>query len=441
MEAVEQPAEKIAGELPSGSRVAIVAFESENGNLSDFIMEEITSALFDRGLEVANRQNLEYVYKELNFQMSGDVSDETAQSIGKFLAAELVITGQLIPVGGSYRYRTSAIHVEKATRDSVTRLTVSRDRETRRMVTALAKQSTAVRTAKYGVSEQTVPKTAGTFLDRGILFASRGDYEMAIADFTEALELNPDLSAAYVLRGRALYASASTVTSVGENFSGVGIISNEGQATAEQARVYEQAIEDFTQALRLDPNNVNIYGERGVTYAQKGDSDRAITDYNQAIRLNPNLAEAYISRGIAYAQKGDNDRAIADYNQAIRLNSNIAEAYNNCGIAYAEKGDSDRAIADYNQAIRLDRNNAPAYVNRGIAYYLKKNYNRAIADYDQAIRLNPNSAWAYGNRGSAYYKKGDINRAIADFDAALRLDPNDSFARDWREYIRQQHGR
>jgi len=66
MDAIEQTAEKITGDLPAGSRrVAIVAFESANDNLSDYIMEELTGALFDRKIEVADRQNLEFVYKEL----------------------------------------------------------------------------------------------------------------------------------------------------------------------------------------------------------------------------------------------------------------------------------------------------------------------------------------------------------------------------------------
>jgi tetratricopeptide (TPR) repeat protein len=250
LEAIEQSAEKIADELPKGSRVAIVAFESENENLSDFIMEEITGALFDRGMEVADRQNLEYVYRELGFQMTGDVSDETAQSVGKFLGAQMVITGQLQSLGGTYRYRASAVHVEKAARASVTRHTVRNDRETQEMVTALANQRVVVKTAKYGVSENTVKKSAGTFLDRGILFASRGDYEMAIADFSEALKLDANLGAAYILRGRALYAGASYVTNVSENFSGVGTYSTSGNATAVQARAFDLAIADFTNALR-----------------------------------------------------------------------------------------------------------------------------------------------------------------------------------------------
>jgi hypothetical protein len=87
-------------------------------------MEELTGAFVDRNMEVADRQNLEYVYKELNFQMSGEVSDESARSIGKFLGADLVITGQLMEIGGPYRYRANAVNVETATQDSVTRLNV-----------------------------------------------------------------------------------------------------------------------------------------------------------------------------------------------------------------------------------------------------------------------------------------------------------------------------
>jgi tetratricopeptide (TPR) repeat protein len=328
-DAIEQTGEKIAGELPKGSRVAIVAFESVNDNLSDYIMEELTGALFDRGIEVADRQNLEYVYKELNLQMSGDVSDESAKSIGKFLAADMVITGQLLDLDGMYRYRTSAINVETAVRASVTRLNVRSDNETRRMINALANQRTTVKAAKYGVSENSTPQTAGTFLDRGIMHASRGEYERAIADFTEAIRLDPNMSAAYMLRGRALAASVSRVTSIAENFASFNAITRAGNVTAEQSRVYDQSIADFNQAIRLDPNLTEAFNDRGRAYSNKGDYDRAIADYNQVIRLDPNLDVAFNNRGLAYERKGDNDRAIADFEAALRIDPNYARARNN----------------------------------------------------------------------------------------------------------------
>ena len=440
-DAIEQSAEKIAGELPRGSRVAIVAFKSVNDNLSDYIMEELTGALFDRGIEVADRQNLAYVYQELNFQMSGDVSDETAKSIGKFLAADMVITGDLTDLDSLYRYRTSAINVETAVRASVTRLNVRADDAMRRMVTALANQQSTVRAAKYGVSEDKTPQTAGTFLDRGIMYASRGEYGKAIADFTEAIRLNPNMGAAYMLRARALFASVSYVTEVGDDFSGVSTSSTIGERSSlEQMRVFERVVADFTRAISLDPYNPRTYAERGLVYSDKGDFNQAIADFNQAIRLDPHYAVAYNNRGYVYLIMSDYISAIADFSQAIMLYPNFSGAYANRGVAYIYRRDYDRAIFDFNQAIQLDPNNAHAYANRGVTYYNRRDYDRAILDLNRAIQLDPNNASTYINRGNAYGEKRDYNRAIADYEAALRLDPNSTDARTYIERIRRQRG-
>jgi tetratricopeptide (TPR) repeat protein len=394
MDAIEQSAERIVGEIPNGSRVAIVAFESTNGSLSEYIMEELTGALFDRGIEVADRQNLEYVYRELELHMSGNVSDESAKSIGKFLGADMVIIGQLLDIGTIYRYRTNVIHVETAIRASVTRLDVRNDRDTQRMVSAISNQLTTVRTARYGVSVDHTPKTAGTFLDRGILFASRGEYEMAIADFNEALKLNPNLAAAYILKGRALVASVAKLSSIEDSFSSITILIQSGQVSEEYIRVYDQAIENFTHAIRLDPNFAGAYNIRGYAYQAKNDTDRAIADYNQAIRLDPNFALAYSNRGSVYFDMGDYDHAIDDYTQAIRLNPNNSYVYSNRGNAYNAKKDYDRAIADHNQAIRLDPNDSIAYINRGVVYYTLRNYAQAIADFETALKIEPNNTTA-----------------------------------------------
>jgi tetratricopeptide (TPR) repeat protein len=242
MEAIEKSADRIAEELPQRSRVAIVAFESDNASLSEYIMEELTGALLDRKIEVADRQNLEYVFQELNFNMSGNVSDESSQSIGKFLGAQLVITGQLRNLGRSYRFMASAIHVETATRASVPRVDVQNDHKLREIIAALNRQTTAVKTVKYGITEQTLPQTAGTFLDRGLLFASRGDYQKAIADFSEAIRLNPNLTAAYTIRS-AVYI-------------------NNGN--------YALAIADLEEILRFNPNDQDARRNLDIARQRQG---------------------------------------------------------------------------------------------------------------------------------------------------------------------------
>ena len=109
------------------------------------------------------------------------------------------------------------------------------------------------------------------------------------------------------------------------------------------------------------PETSADFYNRGIAHKNKDDYDQAIANYTHAIRLNPNLAKAFINRGNVYAAgKNDLDLAIADYDQAIWLDPKLASAYFNRGVAYGYKADYDRAIADYTQAIRLDPNNADA---------------------------------------------------------------------------------
>ena len=75
---------------------------------------------------------------------------------------------------------------------------------------------------------------------------------------------------------------------------------------------YDSAIAAYTEAIRLDSENVEAYCNRGGAYAWKKEYDRAIADYTQAIKLDPKHAKAYHSRGNAYVFKGDHDKAITD---------------------------------------------------------------------------------------------------------------------------------
>ncbi len=109
-----------------------------------------------------------------------------------------------------------------------------------------------------------------------------------------------------------------------------------------------QAGRESTAAL------VGAYSRRGSAYMQKGDYDHAIQDYDDAIRLNPNDAPAYNDRGSAYFYKGDYDRAIQDFNEAIRLNPNFVEAYYNRGDACLFQSNLTAAMADFEHVISAE---------------------------------------------------------------------------------------
>jgi tetratricopeptide (TPR) repeat protein len=129
------------------------------------------------------------------------------------------------------------------------------------------------------------------------------------------------------------------------------------------------------------------YYNRGVVYQQQGQLDLAIDEYTQAIALNPQFSEAYYNRGNAYYDKGDLDRAIADFDQAIEFDPQDAEAYYNRGLAYASKGRYDQALSDLSKCIEINARYAGAYYLRGVAYAEVGEQEKAISDMERALEL------------------------------------------------------
>jgi len=185
---------------------------------------------------------------------------------------------------------------------------------------------------------------------------------------------------------------------------------------------YDLAISEFTKAIEINPRFAGAYYNRGFAYAKKGQYDFAISDINKAIEINPMYAEAYCIRGIAYSGKDKYDLAISDYNKALEINPRDAFAYNNRGIAYAKKGEYVLSISDYTKAIEINPRLAQVYSNRGNAH-LKRGcqYNLAILDYTRALEINPRDAEVYNNRGIAYAKKGEYDKALEDIHKAESL--------------------
>jgi primosomal replication protein N len=101
--------------LPHGTMVIVFGFNSQEKNLSDYIMDQMMTYLVNEEyMRVIDRQNQELLRQELNIQMSGNVDDELAHSIGKQFGADIIITGSLTQQGAEYRMQVRAINVETA---------------------------------------------------------------------------------------------------------------------------------------------------------------------------------------------------------------------------------------------------------------------------------------------------------------------------------------
>jgi tetratricopeptide (TPR) repeat protein len=191
-------------------------------------------------------------------------------------------------------------------------------------------------------------------------------------------------------------------------------------------RDYPKAITDYTEAVRLDPKNIYAYSSRGNAWRDSGQFDRAVADYSEAIKLDPERALSYVERGSARRSQKDYDRALADYNEAMRLAPRDPNVHKGLADVYLMKGDADRALAESGETIKLDPNDASAYVARSIVWSLLHDYANELSDIRAALRVDPDNifalereAWMLATLPDAKFRDG--KRAVAAATRAYEL--------------------
>jgi tetratricopeptide (TPR) repeat protein len=168
--------------------------------------------------------------------------------------------------------------------------------------------------------------------------------------------------------------------------------------------------------------------KRGEDRLAMKEYDQALADFNDAIRLDPDYAPAYASRAQAWARKHYRDREIADCTEAIQRDPGNASYRVARAESWSAQGMHKRAMADFADALRLDSNNPSIWVSRGNEWRRDLKLDDAIADYTHALELNPRYWPAYVARGNAWKQRRVFGRAIQEFTELIRLDPQNALA-------------
>ena len=116
---------------------------------------------------------------------------------------------------------------------------------------------------------------------------------------------------------------------------------------------YGVSVDDFSRAIRLDPEFSLAYLSRAVAKLKLGNLREAVGDFTKYIELNPDKAKGYHMRGLAYLDMRDYDKAIADFDKAIEMNSGYGVAYLSRGTAHSEAGNTEQAEKDLTIATRM----------------------------------------------------------------------------------------
>lgn len=306
----------------------------------------------------------------------------------------------------------------------------------------------------FGVYRLECDRRAILGLEKARSAIGQGDFDQAIVSFDGVLQLH--LSPA-----RAAEAYYGRGCAKSESFK------------------YEDAIRDFSEAIRLDPTRAYPYWGRGYAYQEKKELDHALVDYSEALQRNPNLARVYLNRGRIYRQRKEWSKAALDFSEAIRCEPGDALAYFDRGSALLELGDLDGALASLDASISIYPR-ADAYKVRALIHKRRGDGERSRSDelkvaelvppkvapgqlgpvfepssagadllrsariavaaarYDEAIDLcnralgmtlkAPLASEVFTTCGNGYAGKNDWDHALRDYDEAIKIEPRNTDA-------------
>lgn len=183
----------------------------------------------------------------------------------------------------------------------------------------------------------------------------------------------------------------------------------------------ENALADFNQAIGVNPINVMAYVGRGRLSLGTQKYQDALADFSTVIKLNPKLGFVYDLRSRTYQALNRIEDAIADADQWIELQANAA-SYTRRGILHILAANPSRAQTDFQQAITLNPKAIIPTINLGLIYYEQGNQKQSIAQFRQAIELDGSLAEPQLALAAALYPS-DQQQAITLAKSALKQDP------------------
>lgn len=260
----------------------------------------------------------------------------------------------------------------------------------------------------------------------GTVELGRGRYENAIDDFSRAIKL--DSGNLLSFRGRA------------EAY--------EGRNMDKDLRLAEQ---DYLHALELAPDNWRSHAFLAAFYHRQARDCESIAEIQQAITARPDNSEPMARLGALYIEIGSYDEAITTLERAIRLSPSFA-AYENLGTAYLDRHDFAKAIDSFKNALALrpDLKSPDDYIGHGNlarAYSWGREPGLARLEYEQAIALakqqlevNPKDLDANLSLSIYYAKLGQRADSRNQLDVALALEPQAPETKFWAMVVELQLG-
>ena len=326
------------------------------------------------------------------------------------------------------------------------------------------------RAAQLTTLLESIPHYPLAWMQRGDAFSELGDYREAITSYQQAVQLQPDNTAAHAdigiahdLLGNTAAAQDHFAIAVEDNPQDFPLFVKLAQHKAFLGK-HQEAIGCFQEALRMDSKSGDVLSGLAFAQLQLGHFEKAVAYYQQALELIPDKAGTYNNLGNVFVSMDQQEKAIENFSKALLLSpentlirANLANALmemslfrkaaeqltlvlemdpgypgleGDLGLALARTGDYRKAIDFFSRAIEREPDNASLYLNLGNTLLGIGQIPKAVKQYEKALQYDPTNLQAHNNLAYSYLELEDWGNAISHFRRYLQINPGDERARD-----------
>jgi len=343
-----------------------------------------------------------------------DQKVKTAEDARREFGADLVLESSMQKDGQIIRINSFLVNAKTHRQIAARSLTVDandsfglQDRVVSETLDMLPTQIGPEQRRKLSVRQDTQPAAYEAYIrGRGYVleFSKPEDLDNAVAEFTKAIKIDPNYALAYAALGNAYWDGFQ------QWFRGNDWIA--------------KASSNCERALALNPDLVEGHICLGNVFNGTGRYEKAVEEFQRAVKSEPGSEGGLRGLADAYTNLGNFAAAESTYKQAIALRPNYWAVYSWLGAFYGSQSRYADAAQAFLKSTQLAPDNYFGYFNLGAAYGLEGRYSDAIEALNHSIALRP-SADAYNNLGYAYILMNRFPEAIAALNQALKMDDRD----------------
>jgi serine/threonine-protein kinase len=396
------PQQKILAVLP----IDTVGQDSATTALGLGLTETLTAKL----VEASNSDSIQVVSpRDLR-----DQGVKTAEDARREFGSDLVLESSLQKDGQTFRVNSFLVDAKTHRQLAARSITVNaddsfglQDRVISDTLDMLPARIRPEERRKLAVRQDTQPAAYEAYIrGRGYLveFSKPEDIDNAIAEFSQAVKIDPNYALGYAALGRAYWSGFK-------------------QFYRENDWI-DKAFRNCDKALALNPDLVEGHVCLGNVYNGTGRYDKAVDEFQLAVKSEPSNEDALRGLADTYTNLGNLAGAEATYKKAVALQPNYWAVYGWLGEFYFNQTRYADAAQAFLKATQLAPNNYLEYSDLGAAYLSQGLYHDAMEAFKRSIALRP-SADAYNGLGYVYTLMGRFPEAITALEESLKLDDHD----------------